>query len=84
MLVVMRPVCLYPSPRPRPEPKLGSLRVELLSKPVLNIYMVLASNVCVCSDLACVACTAASATAAARALCSKVLHVSDLVLNECL
>jgi len=40
--------------------------------------------VCVCAGLACVACTSAKATAAACALCSKVLHVSDLVLNECL
>ncbi len=70
--------------RPSPKPNVGPLRGGLLARPVMNIYMVLASNVRGCAGLACVACTAASATAAARALCSKVLHVSDLVLNECL
>ena len=59
-------------------------RGERLTRPVSNVYMVLASYVCVCAGLACVACTSAKASAAARALCSKVLHVSDLVLNECL
>ena len=59
-------------------------RGERLTRPVSNVYMVLASYVCVCAGLACVACTSAEAPAAACALCRNVLHVSDLVLDECL
>jgi len=54
------------------------IRGELLARPVTNVYMVLASNVCVCGGLACVARTSAKASAAACALCSKVLLGRDL------
>ena len=59
-----------------------SIRGELLARPVMNTYMVLASNVCVCAGLACVARTSAKATAAACALCSKVLLGRDLAAYD--
>ena len=57
-------------------------RGERLTRPVSNVYMVLASNVCVCAGLACVARASAEASAAACALCSEVLHVSDLAAYD--
>ena len=57
-------------------------RGERLARPVMNIYMVLAFDVCVCAGLSCVACTSAEASAAACALCSKVLLGPDLVAYD--
>ena len=71
-----------PTPRPGPEPNLGPIRGERTAWPVMNVYMVLASNVCLSAGLACVACTSAKATAAACALCSKVLLGRDLAAYD--
>ena len=70
------------SPRPRPRPNLAPIRGELLVRSVSNVYMALASDVRVCTALACVACTSAEASAAACALCSKVLLGPDLAAYD--